>query len=187
MTLLIIGLVLFLGIHLVPAVPPLRAGLVGAMGENGYKGLFALLSLAGLVVIVMGYARAPYVHVYNPMPGAKHLAMTVMPIVFILLAAANMPGKIRATLKHPMLIAVLLWAGAHLLANGDLRSILLFGSFAAYAVVDLISELARGKTLIGDKTPTARKDLMAVVGGLLVFAVFMYFHGALFGVALVGS
>ena len=145
MTLLIIGLVLFLGMHLVPVVPPLRDGLYNAMGEKGYKALFSLVSLAGLIVIVIGWQRAPYEHVYAPMPGAKHLAMTVMPIVFVLLAAANMPGKIRATLKHPMLIAVILWAGAHLLANGDLRSILLFGSFGAYAVIDLISEVARGE------------------------------------------
>lgn len=186
MTLLIVGLIVFLGIHLVPVVTPLRAGLVGALGENRYKGVFGLLSLVGLVLIVVGFARAPYVHVYAPMPGAKHLAMTVMPFVFFLLAAANMPTLTRQKLKHPLLIAILLWAGVHLLANGDQRSILLFGGFAAYAVIDMISEIARGKTLIGDKPVSWKKDLMAAVGGLLVYAVVFGLHGWLFGVALIG-
>ncbi|MEM9300719.1 MAG: NnrU family protein [Pseudomonadota bacterium] len=184
MTLLIIGLVLFLGIHLVPVTVPLRTALVGKLGDNGYKGLFSLVSLAGLVAIVMGFSRAPYVPVYDPVPWARSAAYGVMSIVFVLLAAANMPGHIRRVLKHPMLIATILWSTAHLLANGDQRSVLLFGAFLAYAVVDMISEITRGKTLIGPKPASWKKDLMAVVGGLVLYAVVAKFHGHLFGVPI---
>lgn len=186
MTVLVIGLVLFLGIHAIPMFPGLREALVGRMGENGYKGAFSIGSLAGLVLIVWGFGRAPFEPVYNPVDGARVLAHAVMPFVFILLAAANMPGHIRKTLKHPMLIGVLLWAVVHLMNNGDLRSILLFGSFAVYAIVDWISEVKRHKTLIGEKPAKWQMDLAAVVGGLVVFALFARFHGALFGVSLMG-
>ncbi len=184
MTLLIVGLVLFLGIHAVPMVPPLRNGLVSAMGENGYKGLFSIVSLAGLVVIVLGWQRAPIVQLYTPCPYGRTMAMAFMPIVFVLLAAANMPGHIRRVLKHPMLIATILWAVAHLAANGDQRSAILFGSFLAYAVINIISEMARGKTLIGTKPVSWKKDLMAVVGGFVLYAIVAKFHGSLFGVAI---
>ena len=182
MSMLIAGLVLFLGIHLVPMSPPLRRNLVSQFGENGYKALFSVVSLAGLVLIVWGFARAPYEVVYAPLPWARPLTHAVMPFVFILLAAANMPGHIRRTLKHPMLIAVLAWAIVHLLNNGDVRSILLFGSFAIYAITDLLSEIIRGKTLIGEKPARWTMDLAAVVGGLVVFGLVFRFHGALFGV-----
>lgn len=184
MTLLIVGLVLFLGTHLVPTLPPLRSQLLGALGEKGYKAAFSVASLAGLVVIVLGWQRAPYVPVFNPVPGARTAALAIMPFAFVLLAAANMPGHIRRVLKHPMLIGVGLWALVHLLANGDLRSIILFGAFLAYAVLDLASEVARGKTLIGGKPASWKKDVMAVVGGFVLYGLVAHFHPWLFGVSV---
>lgn len=186
MTLLIIGLVLFLGIHSLPIVPPLRNGLFNRLGEKGYKTVFSLVALAGLVLIVFGWKQAPYEVVYDPPAWGRHLAMSLVPLAFILLAAANMPGYIRYKLKHPMLIGTLLWAIAHLAANGDRRSIILFGAFAVYAVVDFISESARGRTLIGHKPPRAAMDAAAVAGGIVLAAVVMYFHGSLFGVPIMG-
>ena len=182
---LTVGLVMFLGIHLLPAFVPFRDGLVQKMGENGYKGMFSVISLVGLILIVWGFSRAPFVHVYVPPEWGRSAALLLMPLSLILFAAANMPGHIRHKLKHPMLIGTLLWAVAHLLVNGDLRSVLLFGSFAVYSAVDIGSELARGKTLIGSKPPAFSKDIMAVVGGLVITAVLAYLHGRLFGVAII--
>ncbi len=184
-TLLIVGLVMFLGIHLLPAFVPFRNGLVEKMGENAYKGMFTLISVAGLVLIVWGFSRAPFVPVYVPPTWGRTVAMVLMPLSLILFAAANMPGHIRHKLKHPMLIGTFLFAVSHLVVNGDLRSVMLFGCFGVYAVVDMASELARGKTLIGDKPPALSKDIMAVVGGLVIAAVLAYFHGRLFGVAII--
>ena len=108
--------------------------------------------------------------------------MFAVPVSLVLLAAANMPTHIRAVLKHPMLIGVLLWAIAHLLSNGDLRSVMLFGSFAGFAVFDLVSAEVRGKRPSTEKPPRLAMDAIAVVAGLVAAGLFMVFHGALFGV-----
>ncbi|MFE8069939.1 NnrU family protein [Marinobacteraceae bacterium S3BR75-40.1] len=186
MAVLILGLVLFLGVHSVPMVGGLRSALLTRLGENGYKGLFSVVSLVGLVLIVWGFARAPFEPVYDPVGFGRPVAHAVMPFVFILLAAANMPGHIRRVLRHPMLIGVLLWAIVHLLNNGDMRSLWLFGAFGVYAVIDMFSEISRGKTLIGQKPAKGTMDLAAVVGGLVVFYLVARFHDVLFGVPVMG-
>ena len=184
MTLLAIGLALFLGIHLVPVAAPLRARVVANWGEQRYKGLFSLVSFAGLALIIAGYyfgERGP--RLFAPLPAARAVAPEAMALTFVLLAAANMRGHIRRVLKHPMLIGVLIWSSVHLLANGDLRGTILFGAFLAYAVIDLISAIARGavKTFV----PIARHDVIAVVAGVLLAIVVMAVHRWLFGVRVV--
>lgn len=185
MTILILGLVLFFGIHLLPGFTTPRAALVARLGANRYRGVFSVISLLGLVLIIIGFARAPFVHQYTPISGARHLALGVMPLVFFLLAASNMATHTRRVLKHPMLIGTALWAGVHLLANGDVRSLLLFGAFLVFSLVALVSASIRGKTLVGAKPAQAKYDLMAFAGGLAAFAIVLYFHGWLFGVAIV--
>ncbi|WZF90090.1 NnrU family protein [Marinobacter metalliresistant] len=134
MTTLIVGLVLFLGVHSLSIVnEPLRNRLHASLGEAAYKGLYSLASLVGLLLIIWGYAAArmdPTV-IYTPPAWLRHLAMLLLIPVFPLLFATYFPGKIKARLKHPMLIAVKLWALAHLLANGMLQDLLLFGSVLA--------------------------------------------------------
>ena len=186
MTILIAGLVLFLGIHLLPSIKPLRNGLHTAMGAKPYKLVFTLVSFVGLILIIVGFGRAPFEHVYAPFPWARGAAHAVMPIVFILLAAANMPGKIRQTLRHPMLIGVLLWSGVHLAANGDARSIALFGSFGAYALIALITASIDGRVLPNKKPVHPKFDGMAIGGGLILYAIVMFAHPWLFGVAVTG-
>ena len=184
MTLLALGLVLFLGIHLVPVATSLRAGLVATWGEQRFKGLFSLVSLAGFALIIAGYyfgERGP--QLFAPVPAARAIAPAAMVLTFILLAAANMRGHLRRVLKHPMLIAILIWSGVHLLANGDLRGTILFGAFFAYAVIDLISVIARGA--VKQFEPLARHDVIAVVAGLLLAVVVMAVHRWLFGVRVV--
>ena len=182
MTLLVLGLVLFIGIHLVPSAPPLRAKLVQGLGEGPYKGVFALVSAAGLVLIVLGWpgTQVP-VHAFSPLAAAGKAAPVVVTLAFILFAAANMRTHIRAKLRHPMLIGLLLWAVVHLLANGDLAGTVLFGSFAAYAIFAIASAESRGA--VKPVMPTWKHDAIAVVAGLALAYVVMHFHAQVFDTA----
>jgi len=181
---LVIGLVLFLGIHLLPVVTGVRNALFNRLGEKAYKGMFSLVSAAGLVLIVVGYAQAPSEpRLFNPFPAAIMAAPLVMIISFVLLAAANMRTYIRHRLKHPMLIGVGLWAGVHLLANGEAKASLLFGAFLAYAAIDLVSAVGRGA--VKSFTPVGRQDAMAVGAGIVLALLVMAFHRQLFGVMAV--
>ena len=185
MLLLILGLVLFLGIHSVSIVSASgRNRLVQQLGEGPWKGLYSLVSLAGFVLIVVGYgaAREAPVVLYTLPNGFRHLAAVLMLPVFVLLLAAYLPGRIQRAAKHPMLLAVKLWALAHLLANGTLADVLLFGGFLAWAVADRISVKRRGVT-----APQARgsavNDVIAVVVGLGIYVLFVVWaHAWLFGV-----
>jgi uncharacterized membrane protein len=184
MTLLLLGLLLFFLPHLLPTVPSLRLGAATRWGEQRYKGLFSLLSGLGLVLIVAGYftaSRGP--QLFAPIPAARAIAPYAMTLVFILLAASHSPSHIRATIKHPMLVAVLIWGVVHLLANGDLRGTLLFGAFAAYALVDLTSVVRRGA--VASFEPRMRADIVSVVAGVVVALLVMTFHRTLFGFQVV--
>ncbi len=152
------------------------------MGEKRYRGAFSGLALAALVLIVWGYSAAPFEPVYAPPDWGRQAAMWMAPAAFVLFAAANMPTHIRSVVHHPMLLGLLLWALAHLAANGDLRSLLLFGSLAGFSVVAAVSAVARGKRPPADKALRLAMDAAALVLGLIVAALFAYFHAALFGV-----
>ena len=181
MLILIPGLVAFLGIHLVPAMPPLRAALVKHFGENRYKGVFSVVAGIGLVLIVAGYAHAPRgAQLFDGFAGARLLAPSAMIVSFILLAAANMKTHIRRALQHPMLIGIGIWSAVHLLASGHLKAGILFGAFLAYVVIDLISALLRGATKSFE--PQAKYDVMAVGAGTLLALLVMALHRMLIGV-----
>jgi len=184
MSFLVTGLVLFLGIHFVPAFPALRARLSRGLGEQRYKGVFALVSAAGLALIVIGYMRAPATErVFAPYPVAFAVAPLALILSFILFAAANMRGYLRRTLKHPMLLGLGLWALVHLLASGDLRGTVLFGAFLGYALLDLASAISRGA--VKEFVPRFKYDVMAVIGGSAVAFGVMVLHRMLFGVPVV--
>lgn len=192
MTLLIAGLVVFLGCHMLPILSGLRTNLRDKLGAGPYKGVFSLVSLVGLVLIVMGYSAARDAGsplIWDPPTGLRHLSMLLLVPVFVLLIASNLPGRIKAKLKHPMLVAIKLWALAHLLMNGDLASIVLFGAFLVWAIVDRISVKRRGGGVSVQATGEAlagnavRNDLIALVGGLALYGVFvMWLHEILIGV-----
>lgn len=187
MTTLIVGLILFLGVHsLSIANEPLRNRLNASMGEGAFKGLYSAVSLVGLILIVWGYgaARMDPMVIYVPPAWLKHVAFLLLLPVFPLLFATYLPGKIKAKLKHPMLVAVKLWALAHLLANGMLHDLLLFGSFLAWAVADRISMKRRTQRAISTLPATKANDVIAVVGGLAVYVIMVVWaHQWLFGVA----
>lgn len=182
MTILLLGLAVFLGIHLVPVLPAVRAACVARLGDKRYKGLFSVVAGVGLALIVVGYAYAPRGEQwFAPSIGARHAAPLVMALSFILLAAANMRGHIRRVLRHPMLIGVGIWALTHLLANGHEKATLLFSAFLAYAALDLGSAVARGA--VKKFEPLRKHDFIAVGGGIGVAILVMLFHRILFGVA----
>ncbi len=188
MMVLIVGLILFLGVHLVPTQPELRDGLKTRIGEGPYKILFSLLSLAGLVVIVLGYHKLQ-LHpgknpiLWEPPVWTRHIAVALMLPAIILLVASLIPSRIRTATRNPLLIAIKIWALAHLLANGDLGALLLFGSFLAFAVYDRISVKKRG--LLPPPAPaSALNDVIVVVVGLALYAwLLLAGHQWLIGVA----
>lgn len=188
MTLLIAGLVLFLGIHsLVIFAPGAREGLVRKLGPNGWRAMHSLFSVLGLVLIFVGYgqARQAPVFLYTPPAWARHVTFALMLPVFPLIFAAYFPGRIRAALKHPMLVAVKTWALAHLLSNGTLADVLLFAGFLAWAVANRISLKRRAPTLKVAATPRPRNDVIAVVLGLgLYVATLLWLHRLVIGMPL---
>jgi uncharacterized membrane protein len=189
MTLLIIGIIVFFGFHLLPTVPSLREQLVGRFGENGYKILFALLSLASLALLVYGFAKAPLVQVWSPPGWTRWVAIVLMLPAFVFLVAAYLPGRIKVRLKHPFLVAIKTWALAHLIANGDLASIILFGSFLAYAVYDRIALKSRQPTGLVEVQGPAKpqNDAISLVLGVALYAVFLvWLHPLLIGTAPLG-
>lgn len=182
MTLLVCGLILFFAVHLIPTLG-LRAALVARIGELPYKGLFSLIALGGLVLIVVGKSGAAFTPVWHPPAFMAHITKLLMLPAFILLLAAYVPSNIKRRIRHPMLLATKLWATAHLLINGDLASMLLFGGFLAFAVVAMISANKRGQNT---ELPVRPKymDALVVVLGLVVYASVAMHHQQLFGVAL---
>jgi uncharacterized membrane protein len=181
MTLLIIGVSIFIGIHLLPSIVPLRNALYEGLGEKAYKGVYSLLALTGLGLIIYGKAYAEYVPVWNPLEWSRYVAWGAMVPALILIVAANVPGNIKRFTPHPMMWSVLIWAGAHLFANGDQASIILFGSFGAFAIFDILSANLRG-ALKQTKVLPFSSDIKIIAMGLATYVVFAGAHSFLFKV-----
>ena len=187
MTYLIFGLILFIGIHSISIVSPGgRDALVARLGDGPWKVVYSLLSLAGFVLIIWGYgdARPTSAVLYTPPAWLRHLALLLLLPVFPLFVSTYLPGRIRSAAKHPTLLATKLWATGHLLANGSLADVLLFGGFLAWAVADRISFKSRTQRPMPAAPPSGYNDIIAVVIGLAVYVVFvMGLHAWLFGVS----
>jgi len=188
----IVGLILFLGAHTLTSRRELRAKLIGSLGEGPYKGLYSLASLAGIVLIAWGfstYRASGWVDLWSPPKAMKHVTTALMLPAVILVVASYLRGKIYLTVKHPMLAGVKLWAFAHLLANGDLGSIILFGAVLAWAVYDRIS-LKRRTDAGAPPIPVGGivNDALAVVIGIVVYlALGFVFHPVVIGVPVFGA
>lgn len=188
MTLLIAGLLIFLGMHSISIVAPgARDRFAARLGEWPWKGLYSIVAIVGFVLLLKGYAAARLdpVALYTPPTWLRHVAVLLMLPAFPMLFSAYLPGRIRTTLKHPMLAATKLWAVAHLLANGTLADVLLFGGFLAWAVLDRISLKHRsGTRAFPLPAASTRNDVIAVVLGLAVYAwLLMGGHLKLIGVS----
>lgn len=185
---LVAGLLLFLGVHSVRIVAEdWRARRIAAMGAGAWKGLYALVSLAGLVLVVQGYAeaRSAPIALWSPPVWTRHLASLLTLVSFVLLAAAYVPrNRIRAAVGHPMVAGVKAWAIAHLLANGSLADLLLFGAFLVWAIFDFRAARRRDRRTGG--VPSSGRlagDATVLVVGVVAWAAFAFWlHGALIGV-----
>ena len=190
MVLYIAGLVLFFGTHVFTAFRSRAPGqdLRQRLGEGPYMGLYSIVAIAGLALLIHGYGKADATQVlYSAPVWGRHLNYILMPIALVALAAAYMPtGYIKIALKHPMLVAVKIWAVGHLLANGELRAVLLFGVFLAYAVLARIAAKRRGDVGPGPgAVANPVGDMLAVVVGLAASVVLiLYLHPVLFGRAV---
>lgn len=190
---LIAGLVLFLGLHSIRVFAnDWRNRTLSRMGQKPFKGIYALLSLAGFVLLVWGYgqARQQGVMLWSPPIGMRHLAALLTLVAFVLLAAAYVPSnQIKAKLHHPMVLGIKVWAGAHLLANGSLADTVLFGSFLVWSVLLFAASRRRDRR---EQTVyaagTAGATAITVVVGLVAWAVFAFWlHRVLIGVSPFGA
>jgi len=186
MTILILGLIIFLGVHLLPTFSSVRTRLVRKFGEKRYKRLYSLVAATGLIVIIVGMVYRDFVQLWIPPVWGRHAAMTLMLPAIILLTAADVPSNIKRFIRHPMLWGVTLWASAHLLANGDLASLLLFGSFGSYALFDMWSANRRGYEKSTRVYPTS-KDMKLVLIGIAVYGAIIFVHPYVIGVPVIVS
>lgn len=189
MAILVLGIIIFLGMHLVRVVAPgFRAGIIESRGKGTWMGLYTIVSLVGLCLIIYGFgqARGETGMLYDPPIFLRHIALLLMLVAFIVLAAGFLPaGRIAVALKHPQVLSIKIWALAHLLANGETSSVLLFGSFLAWAVILRISLKRRERA--GEKVlpvfRSTRNDVLAVLIGLVAFVLFVWkLHELLIGV-----
>lgn len=186
---LILGLILFLGVHSSAIFfAQARHDIIAKRGRIFWQIPYTLLSLIGLIVIIWGYgaARENPTILYQAPTWASHVAALLMAPAMIFMVSSNLRGKIAATLKHPQLAAVKVWALAHLISNGDLASVVLFGSFLVWAVIDRISLKKRVARGFANNNPggPVRNDIIAVVVGLALYVLFIFWaHQYLFGVS----
>ena len=187
---LIAGLVVFFSVHSIAIVADgWRQRMIVRMGEWPWKGLYSVIAAVGLVLIIWGYAlaRQEPVVLYTPPAWMRYVAVALLIPVFPLLFATYLPGRIQSATRHPMLVATKLWAFSHLLANGTLADVLLFGAFLAWAVADRISLKHRAEPWVPRLPRTGANDVIAVVGGLGVYVAFtLWLHALLIGVSPLG-
>ena len=174
MVYLVLGLVLFLGVHSIAIIAPAwRDRTAGRLG-NAWRGLYSLAAIAGFIVIIWGYgiARQNPVTLYTPPAWTRYVTAILILPVFPLFLAAYFPGRIKSALRHPMLISVMLWALAHLIATGTLAAVVLFGGFLVWAVADRISFNWRTERPIPTAPAMKLNDGFAIVVGLVIYVVF---------------
>lgn len=184
MGVLILGLAIFLGVH-ASRIIGLRALVIRAIGEPLYAVFYSVVSAIGLALIVYGHILAhPSENIWNPPEWSRMVALVAIPLAMVLLVATYLPSHIRSFTRHPMTLAVALWSGSHLLANGEVASMALFGGFFAWSVILLIDLYARGGSF--DRPGSWWADCVAILVGLGAATVVALFHMQFFGVAVIG-
>ena len=185
MTLLIAGLCLWAGTHLVPsAAPEFRQGIIDKLGFNAYRGIFSLAILSALALIVFGWRSSEVTAVYLPPEAWRPAGLMLMALAFLCLGATGRASRIGRMVRHPQLTGVLLWSVSHLTTNGDSRSLLLFGSFAAWTVLEMVLISKREGAWNKPEAPSWGKECFAAAISLVVMAAFMFAHPWLAGIPL---
>jgi len=180
---LVLGILLWSFMHFLPAVgPDVRKGLITRFGENSYKGVFALLMVLSIFLIYRGWTSIIPSAVYQPPAWGRHLTDLVMIVAFILFFAPYPRNNFKRFLRHPQLTAVILWGAGHLFANGESRSLILFGGLTLWAVLEIVLVNRRDGAWNKPKPAPIRNDVGLVIGGLLAYAGMVFAHSWLFGV-----
>lgn len=179
-----LGVLLWSGTHLLPAaLPGLRARLIARLGENGYKGLFTLAMVLAIYLVISGWKAAPIEFVYAPPGWGRHLTALLVLAGFVLFFAPYPANNFKRLLRHPQLTGVALWGAGHLLANGESRSIVLFGGLAAWAIVEAVMINRRDGARLRPPPAPRRNDLLLLVGAAVAYLAVAVAHPWLFGVA----
>lgn len=182
MLLLILGVLLWSGAHLIKsAAPEWRAQKQRALGENRWKGLISIAIVASIVLMVVGWRSAGYEAAYQPPLAASPIVTGLMFVSFLLFAGASAPGNIKRLLRHPMLTGTIVFSVAHLLANGDQRSIVLFGGIGLWAIVSILLINRRDGDWQRPPSVSLAKDAMTFVGTIVIFGIVVFLHPYLFG------
>jgi uncharacterized membrane protein len=182
MIILIAGVALFFGVHMLPAFS-LKTGLVKTLGDVRYKACFSLVSFAGLGLMIYGFQLAEFVPLWSPASWGRSLTMSVMPVVIILVCAANVPNNIKRFVRHPMLIGITLWGALHLTANGDLASTIVFASFLIFSILDIVLVETSGR-FTPEAPVSVGWDIGVLLVGLVIFGLLFQFHGSFTGMPL---
>lgn len=183
MSLLFLGLALFLGVHLVPFAVSAREALVARLGKNGYRGAFSAVSLLGFVLLIVGMKSAPFVHVFTPPSWGRGVTFALMGAFAVCFAALYLPTNLKRVTAHPMLWGTAFWGAAHLFSNGDLASLALFGGFLVFALLDMWSLNRRGAKPKTERVPASR-DAVVVVVAISLYVGLLFLHPYAFGVGI---
>ncbi len=183
MTILVLGIILFCLVHLFPAMlPAAKAALQEKLGENPYRGLFSLLIVGSLVVIVLGWKAATPAVVYAPPLPPNALSSLLIFLGLVLFFASQTNGNIKRFIRHPQMTGTILWGIAHLLVNGDSRSVALFGGLTIWAILEILLINKRDGAWQRPGSAALKYDIIPLVVGAIAFAAVMHFHATLFGV-----
>ena len=186
MVLLVLGILLFAGVHFVPSLAPgLKASWLGRLGENGYKGTFSVLLLASFALIITGWRSAQPEFLYTPSPALRHPARGLLLIAFLLMVVSSRSSRLSLMIRHPQLSGVTLWGIAHLLLNGDSRSLVLFGGMAVWAVLEMIAINRRDGAWVKGVAPSWGTELVNLIIAVVVVGVVVYIHPWLSGMPVV--
>ena len=181
---LVFGTAIFIGTHLIPAFGDTRAQLVKKLSISGYRLLFTALSILGLGAMIWGKTQAPFIDAWSPPAWGRDAALVIMLPSIILLSVAKLPTNIKRYTPHPMLWGFALWSCAHLLANGDLASVLIFASIGGYSIVAILSANQRGAKPSSQPVSAARESA-GLIFGVIVYVALLYLHPYLFGPKLI--
>ena len=188
MTLLICGILVFTLVHLSLGIAPgIKNSIITSMGEKTWRGIFSVLAIGSILMIILGWRSAPVEYAYVPPHGLRHVTMLLMLIAFVLFGAAKGVTDIQRYVRHPMMTAVLIWAIAHLLSNGETRSLLLFGSFLVWVVLQIFFANRRDGEWVKPEPAPMTRTLKNMIISILMFVVFAALHKYFAGVSLVPS
>lgn len=182
MILLVLGLSVFFIVHFIPELNG-RKYFVDKMGEPAYKGIYSLLSIIGFVLIVYGKGNSDFVEIWNPPVWTRHLTMLLVLVAMLLLSISQLPNNFKRVIKHPMLLSVTIWGAAHILANGDLASMILFGGFVAFSVIKMIT-IEKHKPYVQPDPVKSYWNVVSIFIGFAIYVLAMGFHGSIAGVPL---